>query len=83
VPKGSGSQGGYVSHTVYAFGSIIRFIEDTFNLGRLGTTDQSSTSMGDMFDLKQAPRPFQTIPATYKREYFMHQKPSNVPVDTD
>jgi phospholipase C len=83
VLAGKGNQGGYVSHTVYAFGSIIRFIEDTFNLGRLGTTDQSSTSMGDMFDLNQAPRPFQTIPATYKREFFLHQKASNVPVDTE
>jgi len=83
VKIGSGSQGGYVSHTVYAFGSIIRYIEDTFNLGRLGTTDQSSTSMGDMLDMNQSPRPFQTIPSTYKRAYFLHQKPSNVPVDTD
>jgi len=80
---GNGSQGGYVSHTVYEFGSIIRFIEDTFNLGRLGTTDQTSTSMGDMFDFNQSPRPFQTIPSTYKREFFVRQRPSDLPVDTE
>ena len=34
-----------ISHTVYGFGSIVRFIEDTWNLPSLGTTDQTSTSM--------------------------------------
>ncbi|HEY2473669.1 MAG TPA: alkaline phosphatase family protein [Candidatus Cybelea sp.] len=53
----------YVSHTVYGFGSIIRFIEDTFGLKRLGTTDKTSTSIGDMFDFNQSPRPFEKIPS--------------------
>ena len=83
VPIGTGTQGGYVSHTTYEFGSIIRFIEDTFNLGRLGTTDTTCTSMGDMFDFKQSPRQFQTIPSVYKKAYFTHQKASDLPVDTD
>jgi hypothetical protein len=52
---------GEVSHTVYGFGSIVRFVEDTWNLGRLGTTDKTSTSIGDMFDFDQAPRRFVTI----------------------
>ncbi|HLY02788.1 MAG TPA: alkaline phosphatase family protein [Candidatus Cybelea sp.] len=52
---------GYVSHDVYGFGSIVRFIEDTWDLGRLGTTDKTSTSVGNMFDLRQAPRPFVSI----------------------
>jgi phospholipase C len=82
VKIGAGSQGGYVSNTVYGFGSILRFIEDTFNLGRLGTTDSSSTSMADMFDLNQSPRPFSTIPSTYKKAFFLHQNPSGLPVDT-
>jgi phospholipase C len=82
VKTGTGSQGGYISNTVYGFGSIIRFIEDTFDLGRLGTTDSTSTSIGDMFDFTQSPRSFTTIPSTYKRAFFLHQKPSNVPVDT-
>jgi phospholipase C len=80
---GSGSQGGYISNTVYAFGSIVRFVEDTFNLGRLGTTDGTSNSMDDMFDFYQYPRQFQPIGSKYSRSYFMHQKPSDIPVDTD
>jgi phospholipase C len=80
---GSGSQGGYVSNTVYGFGSIIRFVEDTFDLGRLGTTDSTSNSMADMLDYTQSPRPFATIPSAYKKSYFLHQKPSGLPVDTE
>jgi len=83
VKIGNGSQGGYVSHTVYEFGSIIAFIEDTFNLGRLGTTDSTTNSMNDMFDLNQSPRPFATIPSSYKKAFFLHQKPSGLPVDTE
>ena len=36
------SQPGYISNTFYEFGSIVRFVEDTFGLGRLGTTDSTS-----------------------------------------
>jgi len=83
VRVGSGTQGGYVSHTVYGFGSILRFVEDTFALGRLGTTDVSCKSIADMFDLTQQPRGFQPISSRYTREYFLHQKPSGLPVDTE
>jgi phospholipase C len=80
---GSGSQGGYISNTVYGFGSIVRFVEDTFNLGRLGTTDGTSNSMDDMFNFYQSPRQFQSIGSKYSRSYFIHQKPSGLPVDTE
>ncbi len=83
VIAGSGSQDGYVSHTVYEFGSILRFIEDNFGLGRLGTTDSTCTSIGDMFNLSQSARSFQTIPTKYSKQYFLHEKPSNLPVDTE
>lgn len=79
----SASQPGYISNTVYGFGSIIRFIEDTFNLGRLGTTDGTSNSMVDMLDFNQSPRQFQTIGSKYSRSYFIHQKPSGLPVDSE
>jgi phospholipase C len=49
---------GEVSHTVYGFGSIVRFIEDNWKLGRLGTTDETSKSIADMFNFQQAPRQF-------------------------
>ncbi len=76
------SQPGYISSTFYEFGSIIRFIEDTFSLGSLGTTDSTSNSIDDMLDFSQSPRPYQTIGSKYSRSYFLHQKPSRTPVDT-
>ena len=83
VKAGSGSHGGYISNTVYGFGSIVRFVEDNWKLGRLGTTDQSSTSIANMFNLKQSPRQFTTISSPYDEEYFLRQKPSGLPVDTE
>jgi phospholipase C len=88
---GSGSKDGYISNEVYSFGSIIRFIEDTFALGRLGTTDETTNSIGpesgsqggDMFDFSQSPRQFQSIGSKYSRSFFLHQKPSGVPPDTE
>jgi phospholipase C len=77
------SQPGYVSHTQYEFGSILKFVENTFNLGSLGTTDVRATSIVDCFDFTQQPRSFTMIPSTYGKSYFLHQRPSNEPVDTE
>jgi hypothetical protein len=54
---------GYISHTVYGFGSIVRFVEETFGLKSLGTTDETSNSLENMFDFSQSPRPFEQIPS--------------------
>jgi phospholipase C len=80
---GSGSQGGYISHTQYEFGSILKFIEDTFGLGRIGTTDVRATSISDVFDFSQKPRTFQQIPSSRSRAYFLHQRLSRRPVDDE
>ncbi|HLY01130.1 MAG TPA: alkaline phosphatase family protein [Candidatus Cybelea sp.] len=53
---------GELAHSTYEFGSIVRFIEDTWRLGRLGTTDETSKSIGNMFDFHQSPRSFSPIP---------------------
>ncbi len=74
---------GYVSHTQYEFGSILKFVEDTFNLGRLGTTDTRATSIDDAFDFTQSPRTFVPIQSKYSKTYFLQQRPSNEPVDTE
>ncbi|HKU80916.1 MAG TPA: alkaline phosphatase family protein [Candidatus Tumulicola sp.] len=72
---------GYVSHTQYEFGSILKFVEDTFGLGRLGTTDGRANSIADAFDFSQRARKFRPIEAKYSRQYFERERPSNVPVD--
>jgi phospholipase C len=79
----SSSQPGYISNTVYEFGSIVRFIEETFSLGSLGTTDQRCKSISDMFNFNQPPRTFSKISSKYSKSYFLHQKPSGLPVDTE
>jgi phospholipase C len=72
----------YVSHTQYEFGSILKFIEENFGLGSLGTTDTRATSISDAFNFKGRPRKFAPIPAEYSKSYFLHERPSNMPVDT-
>jgi phospholipase C len=73
---------GYISHTQYEFGSIVKFIEDIWSLGQLGTTDYRANSLIDCFDFSQAPRPFTRIPSTYSKSYFEREPPSRLPVDT-
>ncbi|HLY03058.1 MAG TPA: alkaline phosphatase family protein [Candidatus Cybelea sp.] len=76
------SQPGYIAHTSYEFGSILKFIEGTWSLGSLGTTDQRATSIANCFDFTQQPRKFSAIPSLYSRAYFERRKPSYQPVDT-
>ena len=77
------AQTGLVAHTHYEFGSILRFIEDNWNLGRLGTSDVRATSIANVFDFLQTPRTFTPIAAKYSKEYFLHQHPSYEPVDDE
>ncbi len=79
----SSSQPGYISHTQYEFGSILKFIERTWGLGSLGTTDARAKSIVDSFDFAQKPRAFVQIPTNYSRAFFEYQRPSRLPVDTE
>jgi phospholipase C len=79
----SPSKTGYISHTQYEFGSILRFIEDTFGLGSLGTTDARANSIVDSFDFTQSPRTFQQIPSSHSRDFFLHQRESFQPIDSE
>jgi len=74
---------GEISHTQFEFGSVLKFTEDTFGLGSLGTTDARATSIGKLFNFNQAPRAFSPIPSQRSRAYFLHQPPSYEPVDTE
>ena len=67
--------GGYISHTQYEFGSILAYIEQNWNLGSLGTSDSRATSIGDIFNYSQSPRPFKAIPSKLSAKYFLKQPP--------
>jgi phospholipase C len=76
------SKAGYISHNDYEFGSIIKFVEQNWQLPSLGTTDKTSASfVNDFFDFTQQPRKFVQIGSKYSRSFFLHQPPSNQPVD--
>jgi phospholipase C len=74
---------GYVSHTQYEFGSILKFIEETFHLASLGTTDVRATSLANSFNFKQAPRPFVPIVTQHSAEFFISQPQSRKAPDDD
>ncbi|MGA8097741.1 MAG: alkaline phosphatase family protein, partial [Candidatus Cybelea sp.] len=67
---------GHVSHVHYEHGSILRFVEDVFGLGRLAASDKRANSPAkDAFDFSKPPRPFTPIPSRHGKDYFMHQLP--------
>ncbi len=72
-----------VIHTQYEYGSILKFIEQTFNVASLGYTDKRAASIADSFDFKQAPRKFAPFKAKYPPAYFLHERPSFQPVDNE
>jgi len=72
-----------VSHTQYEFGSIIKYVEENWNLGTLNTTDQRANTIGDVFNYEQQPRPFTPIPSSLSADYFEHQRPSDFPADSE
>jgi phospholipase C len=74
---------GYVSHTQHEFGSILKFIEETFGLGSLNTTDVRSDDLSDFFDFNQQPRRFVPINAPLPSSYFQNEPQSNQSPDDD
>ncbi|MBV8345037.1 MAG: hypothetical protein JO190_08620 [Candidatus Eremiobacteraeota bacterium] len=75
---------GRVSHVQYEHGSILKFVEDTFGLGRLAASDTRANSPArDCFNFRQSPRPFVPIQAPYGRAFFLHQPPDHHVVDAE
>ena len=73
----------YVSHKQHEFGSILKFTEEMFNLGSLGTTDVRADDLADCFNFGQAPRHFAAIPTTLGPSYFSSQRDSREVPDDD
>ena len=77
------AKAGHISTTTYEFGSILRYIEENWNLGSLGTSDARANSLIDSFDYNQPPIQFQPITSELRKSYFLHEKPSLRPPDDD
>jgi phospholipase C len=73
----------YVSHRQHEFGSILKFIEKTFGLGSLHTTDVRSDDLSDCFDFSKPPMKFTPIPAPLPPSYFLKQPIRRVNPDDD
>jgi phospholipase C len=72
----------YVSHVTHDFGSILKFIEQTFGLPSLGNADAPADNLQDCFDFHQAALPFKSIAAPFDGNYFLSdQRPPTDPDD--
>jgi phospholipase C len=79
---------GTLSHTQYEFASILRFVEDNFALGQMGTPsnpdrDSTVTSISDMFAFTINPRKFKAIPSSLNEAHFLHEPVTYAPVDRE
>ncbi len=75
---------GYVDHRLYEYGSVLKLVEEAFDLPALGDassgfgyTDSRARSLAKALDFAQPPRRFYAIPAPYPPAFFLHQKPSD------
>jgi phospholipase C len=73
----------YVSHVQHEFGSILKFVEETFGLGSLGTTDVRADDLSDFFDFNQKPRKFVPIHSPIGPMYFINKPASQDLPDDD
>ena len=75
------AQAGYISHTTHDFGSILKFIEETYGLPSLGYADVAADDFSDCFDFTQTPLKFQPISAPLSAEHFLIDR--RPPTDPD
>jgi phospholipase C len=50
------ARSGYIEHNVLEFSSVLKFIEDRFDLDRLTERDEKSNALFDAFDFDDPPR---------------------------
>jgi phospholipase C len=75
------TRSGYVSHRQHEFGSMLKFVEETYDLKSLESTDLRADDLADCFDFTQPPRKFEKIPAPRPAIYFLNEKTSQVDPD--
>jgi phospholipase C len=74
----------FIDHTPHGFGSILHFVENTFNLPGMGTTDGTQDALGSCWSFAQHPRQFRPIPLKNKGHgaaYFRAQDANTSPDD--
>jgi hypothetical protein len=82
---------GYISHVPHHFGSILKYIEETFGLPSIGAAVKvdyadaypDTDDLSDCFDYGQAPQIFQAIEAPLGPKHFLRDKRPPLPPDND
>jgi phospholipase C len=77
---------GYVSQKQHDFGSILRFVETAFNLGRIppgNFADARADDLLDFFDFSKPPRTFVAIPTRVPASHFLDRNRPMLPPDAD
>jgi hypothetical protein len=65
------------------FGSILKFIETTFQLTSLGYADTAADDLADCFDLTHSPSSFHPIAARLDAAFFLNDRRPAVAPDDD
>jgi phospholipase C len=81
IVVGPYAKAAYISHDTHDFGSILKYIETTFNLPSLGYADAPADDLSDCFNLTQSPIVFQSIAAPIDALTFINDK--SPPTDPD
>lgn len=74
---------GRVAHKQFEFGSVLRFIEDNWNLGRLGTSDVRANSIGSVLNFAQQPRAYVPVRVGHGPSFFVTLPPARRPLDSE
>jgi hypothetical protein len=56
---------GYIDNTQYEFSSMLKLVEDTFNVPTLGARDVTANDMMNAFNFSQTPQPAKIEPANF------------------
>jgi len=73
----------YISHNGHDFGSILKYVETTFNLPSLGYADVAADDLSDCFNLTQTPLTFSVIPSPLDAQHFINDKRAPTAPDDD
>lgn len=74
---------GVVNHNQLEASGIVRYVENTFGLATLAAADARAkpADYGCTNPSQSTPRSFSTIGTSFKRDHFIHEKPSGQPPD--
>ena len=73
----------HISHNTHDFGSILKFIEENYDLPSLGYADAPADDFSDCFNFSQTPLTFQTINAPMGAEHFLNDTRPQMGPDDD